>query len=270
MSESNDTSNILLQRDDGWLTIWLNRPDCRNALSVEMLEDLHSALTELRGDHSVRGITLRGRGGFFCAGGDIREFKEIFQGESTDQAAIAAANRRAGDLFELINSMPQVVVMLAEGAAIAGGLGMLCAADIVVVTRDTKFALTETMLGIPPAQIAPFVVRRIGLSSARRIMLTAARFDGEEAMQLGLANQVVETAAELDAVESGIRRQVLNCAPGANAVTKEILLAAGDLDRKEMRSFAADHFARCMLGEEGREGVAAFIEKRKPGWMKGE
>ena len=143
---------------------------------------------------------------------------------------------------------------------------MLCAADIVVVTRGTQFALTETMLGIPPAQIAPFVVRRIGITAARSIMLTAARFDGERAKELGLANEVVEDAAGLDAAEQKIRRQVRQCAPGANAVTKEILLATGELESDAMRRFASTRFAACMLGDEGREGVAAFIEKRKPGW----
>lgn len=270
MNKSSVTGQILLERKDGWLTIWLNRRESRNALSVEMIEELHATLTAQRDDRALRGITLRGKGGFFCAGGDIKGFRKVFQGESPDEAEVAAANSRAGELFDLIDTMPQVVIMLAEGAAIAGGLGMLCAADVVVVTRDTKFALTETMLGIPPAQIAPFVVRRIGLAAARRIMLTAARFNGEVAKELGLANEVVDDAAGLDAVEQEIRRQVHQCAPGANAATKEILLAAGELKREAMKNFAADRFARCMLSEEGREGVSAFIEKRKPRWMEKE
>jgi len=267
MNEASVTRQILSERKDGWLTIWLNRPESRNALSVEMLEELHATLTAQRDDRALRGITLRGKGGFFCAGGDIKGFRKVFQGESVDEAEVAAANGRAGELFDLIDTMPQVIIMLAEGAAIAGGLGMLCAADVVVVTRDTKFALTETKLGIPPAQIAPFVVRRIGLAAARRIMLTAAQFDGETARELGLANEVVDDAAGLDAVEREIRRQVLQCAPGANAATKEILLAAGKLEGEAMKSFAAERFARCMLSDEGREGVSAFIEKRKPRWM---
>jgi isohexenylglutaconyl-CoA hydratase len=263
-----ETKRILLERDQDWLTIWLNRPESRNALSNGMIEELIQVLEVVRGEASIRGITIRGNGGVFCAGGDIKGFKAVFQGEAGDEASVAAANSRAGELFELIDTMPQVVVMLAEGAAIAGGLGMLCAADIVVVTQDTKFALTETALGIPPAQIAPFVVRRIGLPAARSIMLTAARFTGEKAGDLGIANVVVATADELAAEEDQIRRQVRTCAPGANAATKEILLAAQHLERGEMRRFAAERFARCMLSDEGHEGVAAFIEKRKPYWTK--
>jgi isohexenylglutaconyl-CoA hydratase len=266
MTDLPETRQIELERSEDWLTIWLNRPDSRNALSDEMLEELCATLNAVCDDRSVRGITLRGRGKVFCAGGDLKGFKAMFQGESPDQEKVVAANRRAGELFDLINTMPQVVVMLVHGAAIAGGLGMLCAGDVVVVTRDAKFALTETMLGIPPAQIAPLVVRRIGLPAARKIMLTAARFDGAEAKALGLANDIVEDAEGLDTAEAGIRQQVKLCAPGANAATKAILLAADRLERKAMQDFASDKFAECMLSDEGREGIAAFIEKRKPSW----
>lgn len=266
MNASEMAREISLDRETDWLTIRLDRPQARNALSNTMIEELFSALTSVREDSGIRGITIRGNGGVFCAGGDIKSFRTVFQGGSQDAEEVAAANRRGGELFALIDSMPPVVVMLVEGAAIAGGLGMLCAADIVVVTRDAKFALTETTLGIPPAQIAPFVARRVGLAAARRIMLTAARFDGRAALDLGLANLIVENAAGLDAAEEDIRRQVRRCAPGANAATKAILLATGSLDEEAMKRFAADRFAECMLGDEGREGIAAFVEKRKPRW----
>jgi len=266
MNESNINNEILLERESDWLTIRLNRPKARNALSTTMIEALINAMQEAREDRGIRGITFRGNGGVFCAGGDLKGFKSVFQGESQDEDAVAAANKRAGDLFGLIESMPQVVVMLVEGAAIAGGLGMLCAADVIVVTRDAKFSLTETALGIPPAQIAPFVARRIGLATARHIMLTAARFDGQAAFKHGLANVIADDAAGLDAEEESIRRQVRRCAPGANAATKAILLAAASLDPEEMKHYAGEQFARCMLSDEGHEGIAAFIEKRKPRW----
>lgn len=266
MSESHTGREILLERESDWLTIRLNRPEARNALSETMIQALIDAMQDAREDRGIRGITFRGNGGVFCAGGDLKGFKAVLQGETQDEDAIAAANRRAGDLFELIESMPQIVVMLVEGAAIAGGLGMLCAADIVVVTRDAKFSLTETTLGIPPAQIAPFVARRIGQAAARHIMLTAAGFDGQVAFNHGLANVIADDAAGLDAEEEAIRQQVRRCAPGANAATKAILLAAATLEGEAMKRYASKHFARCMLSEEGREGIAAFIEKRKPRW----
>lgn len=266
MTDLPETEHLILERGDGWLTVWFNRPETRNALAQEMVDELVDVLHRVREDRSVRGITLRGKGGWFCAGGDLKSFKSDFQGGSPDRARVVAASRAAGELFDLVNEMPQVVVILVEGAAMAGGLGMVCCADVVAVTRDARFAMTETTLGIPPAQIAPFVVQRLGLSTARRLMLTAARFEGEEAGRLGLADHVVEDAAGLEAVEAGIRAQVMRCAPGANAVTKEVVLATRTLDRQGMLDFAAEGFAGCMLSDEGREGVASFLEKRKPDW----
>jgi isohexenylglutaconyl-CoA hydratase len=269
MTELPATEQIATKVSAGWLTIRLNRPQARNALTAEMIEELHDVLETVAPDRSVRGITVRGNGGVFCAGGDIKEFKAVFQGEAGDAAAVAAANGRMGELLDRINRMPQVVLMMVEGAAMGGGLGLVCAADVVVVTRTAKFALTETTLGIPPAQIAPFVRQRLGLTAARRLMLTAERFDGAGALAVGLADRVVEEAADLDAAESDFRDKVLRCAPGANAATKEIMLAADRLDRDSMVRFAGDKFAACMLGPEGREGVAAFVEKRGPSWARG-
>lgn len=259
------TESLLLEQEDGWLTVWLNRPEARNALSNEMAEELLAVAGSLTLERSIRGVTFRGKGGTFCAGGDLKGFRAITQGDQS-HSDVAAFSRRAGELFHAINALPQVTVMLVEGAAMAGGLGLVCAGDVVVVTADAKFALTETMLGIPPAQIAPLIVQRIGLARARRIMLTAARFDGREAERLGIADEVVENADAFAAVEAGLRKNVRLCAPGANAVTKELVMAAPHLSRDEMLDRAADGFASCLLGEEGREGVASFLEKRKPRW----
>ncbi|WP_416896333.1 MAG: enoyl-CoA hydratase/isomerase family protein [Minwuia sp.] len=266
MSAIPETKTLILEESDGWLTIWFNRPEARNALSQELTAEFRAVLSAVRDNRSIRGITVRGKGGIFCAGGDLKGFRSNYQGGAQGIADVAASSRDGGEMFDQINEMPQVVVMLVEGAAMAGGLGMVCTADVVAVTSDAKFAMTETTLGIPPAQIAPFVVQRLGLSTARRLMLTAARFDGTEAGKLGLADFVVEDAAGLEAVEADVKKQVMRCAPGANAVTKEIVLATRHLDRPAMLDFAAQGFARCMLSDEGKEGIASFLEKRKPVW----
>jgi len=266
MSALPPTNTIETDVQHAWLTIWLNRPEVRNALNEEMVGELRSVLNAVQDDRSVRGITLRGRDGVFCAGGDLKSFQSDFQDGAESHELVAAASRRTGELFRLVNEMPQVVVILVEGAAIAGGLGLACAGDLVVVTRESRFALTETTLGIAPAQIAPFVVQRVGLSVARRLMLTAARFDGEQAQRIGLADQVVDDVDTLDEVEQNIRMQVMRCAPGANAMTKELVLATARLEPKAMLDLAAERFAEGMLSDEGREGILAFIEKRKPSW----
>ena len=274
MSTLPKTENILLEHRAGWLTIWFNRPDNRNALSKELTTELKAVLNAVRDDRAIRGITLRGKGGVFCAGGDLKGFRNNYQGggqgggQSVDD--IAASSRQGGQMFDLINEMPQFVLILVEGAAMAGGLGMVCCADAVAVTKDAKFAMTETAIGIPPAQIAPFVVQRLGLRTARRLMVTAHRFDGKEAGRLGLADYVVEDAAGLDQIQADMHAQVMRCAPGANAVTKAIVLATRHLDRDGQLDFAAKGFAECMLSDEGREGVASFIEKRKPVWAEQE
>jgi len=252
--------------DQGWLQLRLNRPEARNALSDEMVSELLQLLETVAQRRDVRGITIRGNGGVFCAGGDLKGFKSGFQDNAADLARIEAASERAGELFERINTMPQVVLMLVEGAAMAGGLGMVCAGDVVAVTKSAKFALTEVTLGIPPAQIAPYVVGRLGLASARRLMLTAARFDGGQAQELGLADYVVEDAAGLEQIEAEVQASVRRCAPGAIAATKALVLASGTQSGAEMRRTAAQSFARCMASDEAREGIAAFVEKRKPHW----
>ncbi len=256
---------IDIESDGPWLTLWLDRPEARNALSDELIDALAGALAEARGDSTIRGITLRGRGGVFCAGGDLKMFNAVAQG-AADQDAVEATSRRAGEAMAAIADMPQPVVALIEGAAMAGGIGLACAADIVVTTKDARYSLTETTLGIPPAQIAPWIIRRAGVAGARRIMLTAARFDGEEAGKLGIADFIVDGTGELDVAESSIRADVLRCAPQANAATKSLVSAAVSLDRAAFIEVAATEFANCLLGDEGREGIAAFVEKRKPHW----
>ncbi len=260
-----ETTSIDQELDRGWLTLWFNTPENRNALSAELSAQLMAILDAVRPRRDIRGVTLRGRDGIFCSGGDLKDFQTGMQGKG-DRDAIIEASCQAAALFDAVNTLPQAVLVIVEGAAMAGGIGLVCCADVVIVTADARFALTETTLGIPPAQIARFVVQRLGLSTARRLMLTAARFKGEEAGRLGLADFVAATVAELDPLEAAIREQVLRCAPEANAVTKGLVLATQDTGPGAMTKLAAEGFADCMLGNEAREGIAAFLEKRKPVW----
>ncbi len=265
MAQLPETTKIMNELDGGWLTIWLNSPENRNALSETLTADLTNTLLAVKDDRSVRGITLRGKGGIFCAGGDLKSFNA---GQSAGAAKdmFYAMNRKAGDMFDLIMSMPQVVIAYVEGAAIAGGLGLMCCADVIVVNADAKFALTETMIGIAPAQIAPIVVARAGLPKARRLMLTGARFLGAQTPDYNLSDFVVASPEEFMAVQADIKKGVIKCAPGAVGVTKEILIATPHLTREQQKDFAAEKFAQCILSEEGREGIASFLEKRKPKW----
>lgn len=261
-----ETNDLMLERTGSVLTLWFNRVEAKNSLSGEMVEELYAVLEAIEDDRSIRTLVIRGKGGIFCAGGDIKGFKSDMQGSESQEELVARGNRRFGDIMIKLNELPQVVIMLVEGAAIGGGLGLCCVGDVTIVTRDAKFRLSETSLGIPPAQIAPFVTERVGLTQARRLMLTGARFKGEEAVHYGIGHILAENSEDLDAKCAEVLEQIAQCAPGANAVTKAIVFEATRKPRAETLDFAAQGFARCMLSDEGREGVTAFVEKRKPNW----
>jgi len=261
-----ETKDLILDHQGSVLTIWFNRPEAKNALSGEMVDELSAVLDATRDDRSLRTIILRGKDGFFCAGGDIKGFKSGLQGGAPSEEEVARGNRTFGDLMIKLNEQPQTVIMLVEGAAIGGGLGLACVGDVTIVTRDARFRLSETSLGIPPAQIAPFVTERVGLTQARRLMLTGARFKGEEAVQYGIGHILAEDADDLEARCAEVLQQIAFCAPGANAVTKSIVFETTRRPRPDALDFASRGFASCMLSDEGREGVSAFVEKRKPSW----
>jgi isohexenylglutaconyl-CoA hydratase len=260
------TKDLVLDRQGSVLTIWFNRPEAKNSLSAGMVDELHTVLDAARDDRTLRSLVIRGKGGIFCAGGDIKGFKSDLQGGEPGEDEVAAGNRSFGDLMIKLNEQPQAVIVLVEGAAIGGGLGLASIGDVTIVTSDARFRLSETSLGIPPAQIAPFVTERVGLTQARRLMLTGARFRGEEAVQYGIGHILAEDAEDMEQKCAQVLEQIALCAPGANAVTKAIVFEATRRPRGEALDFAARGFARCMLSDEGREGVAAFVEKRKPAW----
>jgi len=259
------TTTLILEREESVLRIWFNSPEMRNALTAEVVGELSAILDAVRDDRTIRTLVLRGKGGIFCAGGDIKGFRSAMQGPA-DAAAIACGNRAFGDLMIKLNEQPQVVVMLVEGGAIGGGFGLACVGDVTIVERETRFQLSETSLGIPPAQIAPFVVERVGLTEARRLMLTGARFKGEEAVRLGIGHFLADGAEGVERLCKDVLTEIASCAPGANAVTKSIVFESTRRPRADVLDFAADGFARCLLSDEGREGVTAFIEKRKARW----
>lgn len=260
------TEHLILDRQGSVLTVWFNRPDAKNSLSEEMIVELHAVLDASAKEPSLRTLILRGKGDVFCAGADIKGFRAGPQGGAQDADAVARGNRAFGDLMIKLNEQPQTVIMLVQGAAIGGGLGLCCVGDVTIVTRAASFRLSETSLGIPPAQIAPFVSDRVGLTQARRLMLTGARFKGEDAVRYGIGHILAEDAADLETKCAEVLAQINLCAPGANATTKRILFEATRRPRPDALDFASRGFAACMLSDEGREGMAAFVEKRKPQW----
>ena len=257
------TRSVQLELEEGWLTVWFNQPERRNPLTDDVVDDLETICAAVENDRAIRGVTFRGRGGFFCAGGDLKSFNAIASG-AREQAM--RTSTRVGDVLADLNALPQVTVALIEGAAMAGGLGLACCCDVSIGMNDAKFAFSETRIGITPAQIARYVLQKCGYATGRRLMLTAARFSGEEALAIGVLDTVVGSAQELEAEERAVRADVLGCAPGAVAACKALIIGMPQTPDDEKVSYAAENFSRCLQGDEGKEGVAAFVEKRKPLW----
>lgn len=260
---------LLLERKGFVLHVTLNRSETKNALGKPMVRDLTAVADLLAGNADIRVAVIRGANGTFCSGGDINGFKQMFATPAPkpgEKDGIANHNRGFGAIMSRFEALPQTIVMVVEGAAYGGGLGLMCGGDVVLATADAKFSISEATLGIPPAQIAPFVAARIGVARTRRLALTAHRFDGREAERMGLVDMVCVDAAALDAALAQVLAGISRCAPEANAVTKRLILASRSLPREELLDQSADAFAACLRGPEGREGVAAFLERRKPKW----
>ncbi|MDP3293609.1 MAG: enoyl-CoA hydratase-related protein [Nevskia sp.] len=246
----------------------LKRPEVRNAMTRDMVAAIGTVFDAVHDDREVRAIVLRGAGGHFCAGGDLKEMiAGGLQAPAPGEADLVAAHSRAfGEVMHKAGRAPQVVIAICEGAVLGGGFGLACVSDVALAKADAKFGLPETARGLPPAQIAPFVAERIGITAARRQCLTGAQFDGAEALRLGLVHEGFVDEDELQAKLAAVLQQVMNCGPEANAMTKAIILNVGRKDMAEVLDDAAQKFATAVRGSEAPEGVAAFVQKRKPKW----
>lgn len=269
MSEEIPTAEGLsIEQRQFALIVTLDRPQARNALTAAMVDGLMAVCAWAKGRRSVRALVLRGADGSFCAGGDIKDFAAQLSAPEPEEGEpdpVARGNRRFGDLMQALDGLDQPLICAVEGAAFGGAMGFLAVADMVIAQADAKFALSETSLGIPPAQIGPFLVRKLGLYPTRRLALTGARFGSEEALALGLVNQVVGDAQALSAALTDTVSAIGRCEPEANAVTKALLNASALPVTKETLDKASDGFAACLRGA-GRTGAAAFAAKTPPPW----
>ncbi|MFV0385194.1 enoyl-CoA hydratase/isomerase family protein [Paracoccus sp. (in: a-proteobacteria)] len=255
-----------LRLNRGRLDVLFNRPGQRNAVNSAMSREIGALVEWLEGQTTIRVVTLAGAGGNFCAGGDIKERRAMAQsGRTESRDDIAARNQAAGQTFARFEALPQVTVALVQGAAFGGGMGYACLCDITILTESALMGMPETTLGVTPAQIAPYVVRRIGLSQARALAVTGRRIDATEALRLGVGHHLVaddQGATKLDEVVA----QIMRCGPQANAATKAIMNRVGNMPVAELGRFAAERFADLNLSPEGQEGQSAFVEKRRPDW----
>ena len=240
----------------------LNRPEKQNAFNAAMIGDLTAAARALADDANVRAVVLSANGKSFCAGGDLGWMRDQFA--ATRAARLAEATRLAAMLRSL-DELPKLLIGVVEGQAFGGGVGLTSVCDVVLSTPETKFALTETRLGLLPSTIAPFVLARIGLSNARRFALNSNPFGAEQARAMGLVSEIHEPNQIGAALEHQLSL-ALACAPGAIADAKRLFrdLAHGALQRSDTPGILVSRWET----EEARQGIEAFFNRARPPWAK--
>lgn len=257
-------TTILADEQDGVLTLTLNRPAVKNAMSLDMVDELRRALSVAEAGGTVRIVVLRGAGGTFCSGGDISDMaKARGAGAQVGPDPIAEVSRSFGALCVAFSRTGLAVVAVVEGSAMGGGLGLACVSDVTIAAPGARFGLPETSLGVVPAQIAPFLLERLGMSQTRRLAVIGGFVDAAEALKIGLAHEVAE---DVDAALAATVARILKCAPQALAATKAVVREARLLPSDAMVDRAADVFAAAVRSEEGTEGTMAFLQKRKAAW----
>lgn len=257
---------VQAERRGGFWFARLNRADKRNALSEPMIGDLLAVCDQVAADTDARALVLWGAGGSFCAGGDFDRFQELMQSQRPAGVdPIATHNRIFGTLLERVATLPVATVGIVRGAAMGGGAGLACVMDRVIATDDAVFALPEVGLGLAPAQIAPFVARRIGAARAQWMMLTAARFDANAAQAAGLVDCVVTLAGLVDAVTAELA-PLTRVEPAALRATKRMTVRNESMPVAAALDAAAVDFAELLRTGRAREGITAGRERRSPSW----
>ena len=253
---------VALSLDGPVAHLVLDRPEARNAFDGVMVRELTNADGAASARDDVRVIVLAGRGSVFCAGADVEWMRKA--GSFTLEENLADA-RALFDLFHAIDRSPKAVVASVQGAALGGGAGLVAVADIVVAEEGARFGFTEVRLGLVPAVISPFVVRKVGAAAAREHFLTGERFTAARAASIGLVHRVVKLD-DLDTAVDDRVREVLKAAPGALAAAKALVRSVSGPPMESLRELVCRLIAERRASEEGREGLRAFLEGRKPDW----
>jgi len=245
-------------------TVRLNRPDKHNAFDEHLIAELTQAFRDLASDTAVRVAVLAANGQSFSAGADLDWMKRMSAMGRADNERDAMA---LADLMEAIDRCPKPVVGLIQGAALGGGVGLVACCDIAIATSSASFSLSEVRLGLIPAVISPYVAAAIGPRACRRYFLTAERFDAATAAKLGLVHRVVEPEA-LETARDETIKQLLACGPAAQGAAKDLIRRVACAPNDEaLRHDTAGRIADARASAEGKEGIAALLEKRKPNWQ---
>ncbi len=262
-----DTQSTLVRIDatpDGIATVTIDRADKNNAFNAEVIAALREAFETLEGADGIRAVFVTGAGGNFSAGADLewmRAANELTEADNRDDAMQMAL------MLKHLHDLPALTVALVQGTAFGGGAGLAAACNLAIATRDARFAFSEVKLGLIPATISPYVVAAIGPRRARGLFASGRSFDAGFALDIGLVDEVVDDADALLASRDRISREIMACAPGAVADAKRLVDAVADRDIDHRLLEDTSHrIARARVSDEGREGVMAFLDRRKPQW----
>ena len=255
-----DTINI--QKTKNITTVYLNRPDVHNAMNEKLMKELTSCFKELYRDDETRIIILTGNGKSFCAGADLHWMKSMVKyskEENINDSSLLL------DLYETIYNCPKPVIGRVNGSAFGGGIGLIAVCDISIAVPDCKFAFSEVKLGIIPAVISTYVVRRIGISNMRRLFITGERFDSNYAKEIGLIDHITPEPELNNAIK---QYTDLLCFSGPKAITeiKKLINAYKNFDEEKYKDYTVKKISKLRISEEGQEGINAFLEKRKAKW----
>jgi len=257
-------SFLRIERSGQVARLVLARAETRNAFNAAMIAELTATLRELGKESGLRVLVLAADGPTFCAGADanwMREQKDVTEAENLADA------EKLFDLFRALYEFPHPTIARVQGGAYGGGAGLICCSDIVVMSDDAQTGFTEVRLGIVPATISAFVLRKLGEGRARELCLTGRRIGAQDCLRIGLANEVV-TSDELDAAVERWIKELLLSAPTAQTLTKELLREVPLLSLDQARAFTTQRIARQRVSAEGQEGLSALLEKRPPNWSR--
>jgi len=248
----------------GIARITLNRPDVRNAMNEVFIRDLTEAVETVGADDSVRAVILTGQGKGFCAGGDLAWMRKTADYTVEENHA---DGQKLGWMLNKLNTMPKPVIGLINGHAFGGGVGVVACCDIAIASTAAKFSLSEVRLGLTPATISPYVVRKIGQAHSRRYFLTAEIFDAHRAEAINLVHAVAEPA-ELEAKGQEFVDLLLLGGPKAHGISKDLIFQVSDREvDADLIDWTSRLIADTRATPEGKEGASAFLEKRKPAWQ---
>ena len=255
---------LVATSEHGVARLTMNRPEVHNAFDEHLIGELTDAVLSLGADRRIRAVVLTGAGKSFSAGADLDWMRRM--AEQGDGANLEDA-RRLARLMQALYEVPKPTVAAVNGAALGGGLGLLCACDLAIAVDEARFGTTEVRLGLIPSVIGPYVIAATGPRHARRLMVTGERIDASEAARIGLVHTVVKKNKLYEQVEAVIG-ELLKNGPGAMAAAKRLVQ---DLTHQPISEAVTDdtaqRIARIRISAEGREGVRAFLDKRPPAWL---